>query len=75
MPNPDAMVNWATQIRKPGTLLWCCEQLGQAEPPQLTVIFRVQKEREKTSQRDKGEICAYPSRSTQNNVALTLLSN
>lgn len=47
MPNPDVTSNWAPHLRKAGTLLWCCKQVGQAEPLPLAVCCRVQKERER----------------------------
>lgn len=56
MPNPDVMGNWATHIRRAGTLLWCCEHLGQAEPLPLAVCCRVQKEREKMRERREREM-------------------
>lgn len=55
MPNPDVTGNWAPQIRKAGTLLWCCKQLGQAEPLPLAVCCRVQKERERKQERKRQE--------------------
>lgn len=54
MPNPDVTGNWAPQIRRAGTLLWCCKQLGQAEPLPLAVCCRVQKERKQERKRQEG---------------------
>lgn len=47
--------NWAPQIRKAGTLLWCRKQLGQAEPLPLAVCCRVQKERERKQETKRQE--------------------
>lgn len=75
MPNPDVTGNWAPQIRRAGTLLWCCKQLGHAEPLPLAVCCRVQKEREKTREKESREIWTDPFWCSQNNLGLPLLSN
>ena len=74
MPNPDVTGNRAPQIRKAGTLLWSCKQLGQAEPLPLAVCCRVQ-ERERKQEKETREIWTDPSWYTQNSLALPLLSN
>lgn len=53
MPNPDVTGNWAPQIRKAGTQLRCCKQLGQSEPLPLAACCRVQEEREEKNKRKK----------------------
>lgn len=53
MPNPDVT---SLQVRKAGILLWCCKQLGQAEPLPLAVCYRVQKEREKTREKEMRDL-------------------
>lgn len=56
MPNPDVTGNWAPQIRKAGTLLWCRKQLGQAESLPLAVVQnkRERKNKKKREQRSDG---------------------
>lgn len=76
MPNPDMTSNWAPQIRKAGTLLWCCKQVGQAEPLPLAVCCRVQKERDRmagrTREKETRGIWTDPSWCIQNNLSFTL---